>query len=101
MSHDVGMRCVCVAEHRPFPLELHFHHVVPLTWGGPDVESNRVALCPSTHVNVHEILRTLMQVGPMSYWLALQEWPGLNRYAFRLALDGYDRWRTMQQQAPL
>lgn len=57
MGHDQGQTCVCVADHRPSPQELHRHHVWPLAEGGPDTEDNLVWLCPTSHVNVHELLR--------------------------------------------
>lgn len=56
-GHDAGQYCLCVAEHRPSPQELHRHHIWPLGMGGPDTEENVVWLCPTSHTNVHELLR--------------------------------------------
>lgn len=50
-------QCVCVADHNPEPRELHRHHIIPLYLGGPDEESNLVWLCPSSHSNVHMLIR--------------------------------------------
>jgi hypothetical protein len=52
-------KCLCVVWHRPSPTELHRHHVLPLAkpWSGPDVAGNLVWLCPTSHSNVHELLR--------------------------------------------
>lgn len=90
MSHDPGKICLCVADHRPPPLELNSHHIIPLYLGGPDVPTNRIWLCPNAHANVHEVLRLLLRDG----FLAYGEVDRLNdrtvsHYAYRLALDGY------------
>lgn len=89
---------MCVAEHRPQPLELTLHHLHPKYLGGP-TNGVLVALCPSSHVSVHEVLRTLIVVGPMPYRLALQQWPGLNRYVHALAHEGYRAWHAAQDVA--
>jgi hypothetical protein len=45
--------------HRPVPAEEEIHHVIPrgAPFHGPDVEANRLALCPTAHVNVHAAIR--------------------------------------------
>jgi hypothetical protein len=48
--------CICVSDHRPPPLVLHSHHVVPLSWDGPDVPANRVTICPTCHTSTHMLL---------------------------------------------
>ena len=100
MSHDETARCLCVADHRPPPLEYEWHHVWPLSMGGDDTPvgqegGNGVWLCPTTHTNVHELLRLLMRYGPLTYGevSALQERP-VSRFALRLASDGYWKWRA-------
>lgn len=97
MAHDVRAECLCVAEHRPPFLELHLHHVWPQYLGGPDTADNLVWLCPTAHVNVHELLRLLMAYGPLTYGEvdALQDRP-VSRFALRLATLGYEQWRTTQ-----
>lgn len=93
MSHDRDLVCKCVYEHRPTPLELNVHHILPQYLGGPDVALNRIALCPTTHANVHEILRLLLRDGPLTYGEvdAANERP-VSRYAYALAVEGYRRW---------
>ncbi len=49
--------CKCVGKHVPLPTVLHSHHIVPVYLGGGDESSNRVYLCPTTHDNVHSLLR--------------------------------------------
>jgi len=57
------------------------------------VPENRVWCCPSTHRNCHEILRLLIRDGRLTYSqvAAVQPQP-VSRYAFALALRGYDLW---------
>ena len=61
MTHDEGQRCHCVTDHRPDPLELAKHRILPGEFGGTYAKANVVWLCPTTHVNVHEILRLLLE----------------------------------------
>lgn len=90
MSHDTGAVCRCAAEHRPPVLEYQRHHVLPLAMGGPDTPENVVWLCPTAHVNVHEILRLLLRDGPLTATEigdALADRP-VSRYATAIARDG-------------
>lgn len=95
MSHDDGQRCICVSEHRPAPLELDRHHVVPLAMGGPDVPENIEWLCPNCHRNTHELLRLLIAGGRRSYSQVadLYDVP-VSRYAYGLAVRGFDEWKA-------
>lgn len=98
MSHDRGKRCHCQAQHRPEPLELERHHVWPLGMGGPDVESNVVWVCPTTHTNTHELLRHMMKAGPLTWGEVGSMYDQqVSRYAFTLAHDGYNLWRDGSQ----
>ncbi len=93
MSHDEGQRCACVSEHRPAPLEHDGHHAWPLGMGGPDTDENIVWVCPTTHRNAHELLRLLIRSGRLTYTQVadLYDVP-VSRYAYALALRGYDLW---------
>lgn len=94
MSHDTGRVCLCVAEHRPAPLELHLHHIWPLGLGGPDTPENVVALCPTTHANTHELFRLLARDGSLTWARALELYDvPVSRYAFAVAHEGYRRWQ--------
>ncbi len=95
MSHDIDRRCPCMAEHRPAPLELERHHVWPLYLGGPDDDTNTAFVCPTTHTNVHELLRVMVKEHraiPYAEFAAAYEQP-VNRYAHVLACEGYGRWK--------
>lgn len=93
MAHDDGRRCLCVSEHRPAPLELDRHHVWPLALGGPDTDENILWCCPNCHRNTHEVLRLLIRGGRLTYSqvAAVQPQP-VSRYAYALAVRGYDLW---------
>lgn len=71
------------------------HHVVPVYLGGTDDPSNLVWLCPTTHTNVHELLRLMMTAGLLTYGecQAVQDRP-VSRYAHRVATQGYLAWRA-------
>lgn len=51
-----GIGCPCVAEHTPSGYVLVTHHVVPMSWGGPDVPGNRQPVCANTHDATHRLL---------------------------------------------
>lgn len=78
--------CLCVAEHRPKCLRTHTHHIVPIFCGGERVPGNEIELDPTTHDNVHVIhYEFLKQNGIIPRKLG-QPW-----YAYRLAVQGFDR----------
>ncbi len=95
-NHDAAGHCHCVTVHRPVPLELANHRILPGEYGGTYVPENVAVLCPTTHANVHELLRAIVRAGGWLPWSEAQRLnPGrsLNRYAFTLAHEG---WRRMQ-----
>lgn len=49
--------CKCVGKHVPLPMILNVHHVVPQYYGGETSHANLIKICPTTHDNVHELLR--------------------------------------------
>lgn len=95
MSHDDGATCLCMVEHRPAPLEYVEHHVVPTYLGGPDTPENRVWLCPTTHYNVHELLREfLRQSRVLTFRECSRAWgPPVSEYAWQIARRGYIEWK--------
>ncbi len=95
MGHSVGRVCVCVSEHRPAPLDLERHHILPLAMGGSDDAPNTVWVCSTAHTNVHDILREIFKRdGALTWSDALARWDApVSRYAFALAHEGYRRFR--------
>lgn len=86
MSHDSHGECICVKDHNPEPQELNRHHIWPKAEGGPDEEWNLVWLCPTSHVNVHELLREYDRVDGEPSWLIRRHF---NPYIRRLAARGW------------
>jgi hypothetical protein len=82
--------CRCIRWHRPVPIEEEIHHIIPrgAPFHGPDVDANRVALCPTAHVNVHSCIRV---------WLRARK---LDRVPTPLELRPYTRYvRKLAEQA--
>ncbi len=75
--------CLCVGDHNPNPHELHVHHIVPLAFGGPDVASNEMPLCPTTHSNVHRAIREFDRYGEFR-----SRWNAYTRDLARRAIEG-------------
>ena len=95
--HDEGAECLCVSEHRPGVLEYEHHHIWPQEFGGPSVAENMVWICPTTHTNVHELLRYFLKYGLLSYGGAQAVWDRpVNRYAYDLAVEGYHRVKAQR-----
>ena len=89
MGHDHGRISVCVAEHRASPMELYGHHILPTGWGGPNTAANIAWICPTTHANVHELLRAYRKADGAPSWDVRRRF---GPYVRRLAADGWERW---------
>jgi hypothetical protein len=61
-------KCRCVMRHVPEPQELHRHHVWPTGKGGPNIASNLLYLCPTTHSSAHKLWREYDRVGGEPLW---------------------------------
>lgn len=79
-------RCPCVANHTPEPRELHRHHVWPLSKGGPDIAANLRWLCPTSHVNVHQLWRIYDACNGQVGGAILRRY---NAYVRELVADGW------------
>lgn len=97
MGHDHGATCVCVADHNPNPVELNLHHIWPKASGGPDADWNLVWLCPTSHVNVHELLREWFRAGGEPAWVIRSRF---NPYVRAIAEDGW-RWTIDPESRPV
>lgn len=103
MSHDHGQRCLCSQRHQPTPLELARHHILPQENGGPNSADNYVWLCPTAHVNVHELLRLMLAAeGGLTWGQVGQVYDvPVSRWAYEVASEGWRRiegqpWRGLQ-----
>ncbi len=101
MAHDIDARCLCVSDHRPSVLEYQRHHIYPMGMGGLDEPSNIVEICPTAHVNIHEMLRLMLGAGrPLGdAELSRLEPRPINRYSADLARAGYKAFIDHQQGA--
>lgn len=88
LGHDHGKSCACVATHTPAPQELNRHHIYPLGEGGTDAPDNVVWLCPTSHVNVHELLREIIRYEGDPPWDIRKRF---GPYIRELAYEGYRR----------
>lgn len=69
-------------------MELNRHHILPLSEGGPDVPDNIVWLCPTSHVNVHELLRAWVKYEGEPPWDIRKHF---SPYIREIAAEGYRR----------
>ena len=94
MPKPADPNCRCVSVHRPVPLETHAHHIWPTADGGPNVADNLVQLCPTTHANVHDLLRELKRSGGKLTYRQAQEMytEPVSQYAFSVARLGWLRF---------
>lgn len=85
----VDVKCQCVKAHRPEPGQhLNSHHIWPLSWSGPNVESNRVWLCPTAHELTHSVLNLYVDANGKPGAAVLKHYP---KYAVALALEAVKR----------
>ena len=93
MAHDDGQSCICVLFHNPNPMELHRHHIFPLGMGGTGTPDNTVWLCPTSHANVHELLRAWVKYEGTPPWDIRKKF---GPYIRDMAAQGYTRWKEAQ-----
>ncbi len=80
--------CTLHTTHTPSSHINHEHHVWPKGHGGPDVDENKVVICPTGHYNTHRLLEEyLARRGDVPYSVVRQFAKGERR----LAKLGYDR----------
>jgi hypothetical protein len=83
--------CAVHAYHSPRPQESDLHHVVPLSWGGPDDDENVIPICQTGHANIHRLLTAMRRGNGFVAWeIRRQFGPGERRMAQR----GFDSWKV-------
>lgn len=95
MAHDEGRRCICVGLHIPKPVELNLHHILPLSEGGDKTPGNEIWVCPTTHTNVHELLRHFYWTNGDVEWEVLKR---CNAFTRALAKEGWRRIKIVKNQ---
>lgn len=83
--------CAAHDDHRPRVSSTDIHHVVPRAWGGSDEQSNLVALCPTGHRNVHQLLLAYQRAKGLPAWSVRQRFHPAERELARLAWAGRPR----------
>ena len=79
--------------HSPRPQETDLHHVLPLSWGGPNTDENVIPVCQTGHANVHRLLTAFRRSNGFVAWEIQRQFG----YAERLlAKQGYDAWEATQ-----
>lgn len=86
--------CVCVGKHLPRPVKCEPWWIVPLEWGGEDVEENRVWVCPTTRANLVLAWEIMAEKGVRARMPS-----SMSNYAVRVAREGYRRWRAPRIRA--
>lgn len=80
--------CQVHKQHVPEPHINHRHHVWPLGHGGPNIQDNIIAVCPTGHMNIHDLIQHyLVLMGDIPYKI-------LRTYSLderKYAKLGYDR----------
>jgi hypothetical protein len=75
--------------HSPHVVDTDVHHIVPLSWGGPNIPSNKVSICPTGHRNVHELLREYAEFGGTPPWEIRCRFSVAERELAQRGWDGY------------
>lgn len=52
---------ICEAHHHLDLVPIEKHHVWPLGYHGPDIESNKTPLCANAHSDVHYLLEAMLK----------------------------------------
>lgn len=82
--------CVAHKTHSPRPQEYQQHHVFPKGWGGAET-GLQVTICPTGHVNVHELLDEYRAANGVPIWTIRRSYgPGERA----LATQGWDLYRA-------
>jgi hypothetical protein len=76
----IGEGCPCVITHAPAAYVAELHHIVPRSWGGPDVPENLASVCNNTHQAVHHLLDDHVRLFRLAGALELP-WTVLRRYS--------------------
>lgn len=90
MTHAGDVTCACVTAHSPVPVDVEVHHVLPLSWGGPDTAANRTPICPTAHSSVHWLLRAYQRAGGTPSWEVRRR---VSPFVRSLAQRGWDAYQ--------
>lgn len=63
------------------------HHIVPVTWGGPDCENNVVSLPLKVHIVVHHLLAKTQDVSMIRAFCALIDFVKDTEFAYNITIN--------------
>lgn len=74
--------CQVHQRHVPEPHVNHRHHVWPKGEGGPDIADNIIAVCPTGHYSIHDLIKEYkMYMGKVPYSVLRRFSLGERKYA--------------------
>jgi hypothetical protein len=79
--------CQCVEKHIPKPMELHKHHIWPVSEGGPNTKDNLLVLCPTAHSNIHKLWRLYESYQSRPPWPILRNYSEYARSIVEMGLE--------------
>lgn len=88
-----SITCPCAKTHLPKIRIIDRHHIVPLSWGGPDKPENIITICPNQHRLIHELLDLYKKRKGLLTITDLKPYP---RFTRRLADRAWKDWVTLQ-----
>lgn len=83
----IGEGCACVDDHNPSAYVPADHHIIPRSWGGPDVAENRRLICPNTHTAVHRLIDEYVRAGGDPGWEIRRHYGVYQRELAKFAWD--------------
>jgi hypothetical protein len=86
--------CPCSKTHLPKIRIIDRHHIVPLSWDGPDKTENIIAICPNQHRLIHELLELYKKRKGFLTTADLKPYP---RFTRRLAERAWKDWNALQK----
>lgn len=76
--------CQASVYHRPRPVQIDVHHILPKEFGGKTVPGNTVPICGACHEAVHALLREYERLNGLPTWIFRRRFPrGVQRLAAR------------------
>lgn len=90
-----GTGCLCAARHEPKVLEPQAHHLWPVYLGGPAHPATLLLICPTTHTNVHRLLRAMVKADAV-----IPRAKGVPVYSWWTACSGYNAWVAAGRPTP-
>ena len=66
--------------HSPHISMPDVHHIWPKSEGGPDIEANRITVCPTGHRNIHELLSLFHKNDGKVSWPIMSHYGSAERF---------------------